>query len=266
MSRIEIDGISVVYNLLTIEGANLKRKFLTGLGRKRINAPSTTLAAIDDLSLTLTPGTRLGVIGVNGAGKSTLLRVMAGALPPTHGRVRLEGKVFSLLGGSGAGLDFGLSGYENVIMTGVLLGETPKAMRARVDEIADFSGLGVRLRNPVATYSSGMRARLRFSILTSLTPQILVMDEGVATADAAFAQRAAARLREFHNNAEIVVMSSHGAGIANTAETVLWLDQGRVRAHGPAKEVVDEYTAWVDGLAGGATAVDPAYIDEVLDE
>jgi len=244
MSRIELEGVSVVYDLLSVADYNLKRKIMTGLGRKRFSSRHSTLAALDSVDLVIEPGTRLGVIGANGAGKSTLLRVLAGALPPTRGRVMLEGKVFSLLGGAGTGLDFGLSGYENVIMSGVLLGESPAAMKARVDEITEFSGLGDRLRNPLSTYSSGMLARLRFAILTSLTPQVLIMDEGVATADAAFATKAAERLREFHDNAEIVVMSSHGMSIASSTDTVLWLEKGRVRAIGEPHSTVKAYLDW----------------------
>lgn len=263
MTRIEMSGVSILYDLLTIADFNLKRKIMTGLGRRRRSTTRSSLLAIDDISLTIEPGTRMGIIGANGAGKSTLLRVMAGALPPTHGRVALEGRVFSLLGGAGAGLDFGLSGYENVILMGVLLGESPKAMRVRADEIAEFSGLGERLANPVSSYSSGMQARLRFSILTTLSPQILVMDEGVATADAAFAARAADRLREFHNRAEIVVMSSHGAKVANTTDVVMWLDQGRIRMMGDPHETVRAYLEWSQAQAG-ETSVD--IISELSDD
>ena len=244
MSRIELSGVSVVYDLLTVADFNLKRKLVTGLGRKRFSSRHSPLVALDDITLALEPGTRLGIIGANGAGKSTLLRVMAGALPPTRGKVVLEGTVFSLLGGAGAGLDFGLSGYENVIMSGVLLGESPSSMRRRADEIAEFSGLDERLANPISTYSTGMLARLRFSILTSLRPQVLVMDEGVATADAAFATKAADRLREFHDSAEIVVMSSHGMNVAASTDTVLWLEKGRVRALGEPHSTVKAYLDW----------------------
>ncbi len=266
MTRIELTGVSVIYDLLSVADYNLKRKIVTGLGRHRFSSKHSPLAAVDDVSLTIEPGTRLGIVGANGAGKSTLLRVMAGALPPTRGRVLLEGKVFSLLGGAGAGLDFGLSGYENVIMSGVLLGESPKAMRDRVDEITEFSGLGDRLRNPVSSYSTGMMARLRFSILTSLTPQILVMDEGVSTADAAFAARAADRLREFHDQAEIVIMSSHAMSIANTVDTVLWLDEGRVRAIGEPHSTVKAYLDWAKEQSDSPPRVDAGDLPVETDE
>ena len=110
--------------------------------------------------------------------------------------------------------------------------------------VAEFSGLDERLANPISTYSTGMLARLRFSILTSLRPQVLVMDEGVATADAAFATKAADRLREFHDSAEIVVMSSHGMNVAASTDTVLWLEKGRVRALGEPHSTVKAYLDW----------------------
>jgi len=244
MSRVELRDVSVVYDLLTVTDYNLKRKIVTGLGRKRRSSQHSSLVALDSISLVLEPGTRLGIVGANGAGKSTLLRVMAGALPPTRGKVALSGEVFSLLGGAGAGLDFGLSGYENVIMSGVLLGESPRTMRDKVDEIAEFSGLGERLANPISTYSTGMMARLRFSILTSLQPQVLIMDEGVATADAAFAAKAADRLREFHDSAEIVVMSSHGMNVASMTDQVIWLESGRIRQWGDPHSTVKAYLDW----------------------
>ena len=244
MSRVELRDVSVVYDLLSVADYNLKRKIVTGLGRKRRSSRHSSLVALDSISMVLEPGTRLGIVGSNGAGKSTLLRVMAGALPPTRGKVALSGEVFSLLGGAGAGLDFGLSGYENVIMSGVLLGESPRTMRDKADEIAEFSGLGERLANPISTYSTGMMARLRFSILTSLRPQVLIMDEGVATADAAFAAKAADRLREFHDSAEIVVMSSHGMNVASMTDEVIWLESGRIRQWGDPHSTVKAYLDW----------------------
>lgn len=257
MSRIDLHNVNVTYELMTVQEANLKRRLITGLGRRRRGVVEP-LAALDDINLLLRTGTRLGVIGPNGAGKSTLLRVLAGALPPTRGQVRIEGTVLSLLGGPGAGLDYSLSGYENVIMSGLLLGESASAMRGRTDEIAEFSGLGDRLHNPISTYSSGMLARLRFSILTSLRPQILIMDEGVATADRAFTQAATARLREFQDSVDILVMSAHGASVADWADMALWLDHGRIIALGDAQAVTAEYFAWVGEHGSALTNEIPA--------
>jgi len=146
--------------------------------------------------------------GPNGAGKTTLLRVAAGILTPTQGTVRIQGSVVSLLDSS-VGLDPNCTGYENVIRRGIYLNQTLKQMEARVDEITEFSGLGDRMRHPVRTYSSGMRARLAFSIATSIDPDILVIDEGIGTADAEFAERAAARYRDLLQRTRIVLLASH---------------------------------------------------------
>lgn len=245
MSRIELRDVTVYYKVLTSGNLSLRRKMLTGLARRKLSDRMTKITALDGISLDVTEGTRLALVGRNGAGKTTLLRVMAGSLPPRSGSVVTEGKVFSLLGGAGAGLDPNLTGYDNILMVGVMLGESPKVMKKRIEEIADFSELGERLRNPVSSYSSGMNARLRFSILMTLSPEILIMDEGVSTADPLFAQKAAAKLREFHDRAEIVVMSSHATGITDSVDQALWLDEGRVRAYGPAADVMGAYGAWI---------------------
>lgn len=245
MSRINLRHVTVYYKVLTSRKLSLRRKMLTGLARRKLSDRMTRITALDDISLEVTAGTRLALVGSNGAGKTTLLRVMAGSLPPRSGSVITEGRVFSLLGGAGAGLDPNLTGYDNIMMVGVLLGEAPRVMRRRVEEIADFSELGERLLNPVSSYSSGMNARLRFSILMTLSPEILIMDEGVSTADPLFAQKAAAKLREFHDRAEIVVMSAHGSGILKSVDQALWLDEGRVRAVGAAADVLSAYDSWI---------------------
>jgi ABC-type polysaccharide/polyol phosphate transport system ATPase subunit len=245
MTSIRLDQVSVYYRMMVSAEQSLRRKIITGLGRRRLSDRTTRLTALEDVSLEVTQGTRLAIIGANGAGKTTLLRVMAGSLPPRSGVVAIDGKVFSLLGGAGAGLDPNLTGYDNIIVMGVMLGEPPRRMKERMEEIADFSGLGERLRNPVSTYSSGMNARLRFSVLMTLSPQILIMDEGVTTADAVFAQKAADRLRQFHDQAEIVVMSSHGSRITDSVDRVLWLEDGRIRQLGLRDEVMPAYNEWV---------------------
>lgn len=258
MTSLTVANATVYYKTTVSRETGLRRRLLGGLGRRRLSDQSTTLTALDEVSVDILGGSRVALVGANGAGKTTLLRVMAGSLPPRRGYVVTEGDVFSLLGGAGAGLDPNLTGYDNIIMMGVMLGQRPKAMKARMEEIAEFSGLGERLRNLVSTYSTGMNARLRFSVLMTLSPQILIMDEGVATADAVFAAKAAQRLREFHDRAEIVVMSSHGSRITDGVDRVIWLDQGRVLRDGPAAEVAEEYQAWVkqqtQNVEGNATS------------
>ncbi len=203
-----------------------------------------TIDALSGIDLDVPEGSRLGLVGANGAGKSTLLAIMAGVLPPTSGIVEMHGRVLALLGGASEGLDQEATGRDNVVSLGVQLGETPAAMRRRVDGVTEFSGLAARIDHPVYSYSTGMQARLRFSILTSLRPDILLLDEGLGTADAEFAHRADVRLREFMSSAGIVVLASHGdALLRSQCDTAVWLDQGRVREQGELDRVLANYHA-----------------------
>lgn len=242
MARIQVTGVSARYEFLSVRDYNLKRRVVEVVRRQR-EAPRV-IEALRDVSLDLPSGSRLGLVGANGAGKSTLLAIMAGLLPPTSGTVKVEGRVLALLGGSGAGLAQEASGRENVVSMGVQLGESPALMRDRLDDIVDFSGLDARIDDPVYTYSSGMQARLRFSILTSLRPDVLLLDEGIGTADAAFAERAGGRLQAFMARAGIMVLASHGDGLLRQqCDQAIWLDRGQVRSRGGLEQVLETYHA-----------------------
>jgi len=226
--QVELTDVSVVYRLLTVEDYNLKRQIARGFGRRR-KGTVTTLHALSNVSLSLKDGDRLEVTGANGAGKTTLLRVIAGSLAPTSGRVLTHGRVLPLLGGPGATLDGTLTGRENIVQVGMMLGESPTRMQSLVNEVAEFSGLKDRLNTPVSTYSSGMAARLRFSIVTALQPDILVMDEGIAsTADPEFSDRAKIRLQQFRSKTSIVIWSSFSQSLKGTATAHLILKDGKI--------------------------------------
>ncbi len=225
-AQVVLENVSVVYRLLTVEDYNLKRQIARGFGRRR-GGTVTPLHALSNINLSLSDGDRLEITGSNGAGKTTLLRVIAGALAPTTGIVLTKGRVLPLLGGPGATLDGTLTGRENIVQVGMLLGESPSHMQRLVNPIAEFSGLKDRLNTPVSTYSSGMAARLRFSIVTSLKTDILVMDEGIAsTADPEFSQRAKVRLERFSSSVAIVVWSSFAKTLSSIATTQLNLSNG----------------------------------------
>jgi ABC-type polysaccharide/polyol phosphate transport system ATPase subunit len=239
MAAIRLRHVDARYELLSVRDYNLKRRFLE-LTKKR--EPPAVIHALRGINLELDSGTRLGLVGANGAGKSTLLAVMAGLLPPTSGTVGVGGRVLALLGGASAGLDQEATGRDNIISMGVQLGELPSAMKSRTEEIVDFSGLGHRVAHPVYSYSSGMQARLRFSILTSLRPDVLLIDEGIGTADAAFAQKAGDRLRQFMSSAGIVVLASHGDDLLRQqCDVGLWLDRGSIRLLGDLETVLARY-------------------------
>lgn len=240
MPSVRLERVTAQYELLSVLDYNLKHRVVE-FARRRRQQPEV-ITALRDVDLTLTEGTRIGLVGANGAGKSTLLSVMAGLLPPTAGRVHVEGRVLALLGGAGAGLSQEANGLDNIIGIGVQLGETPASMRARTEDVVEFSGLGDRIKHPVYSYSTGMQARLRFSILTSLRPDVLLLDEGLATADAEFTARANRRLKDFMSSAGILVLASHGDDLLRQQCTsAVWLAQGSVANVGAVEFVLSAY-------------------------
>lgn len=242
MATISLRKVHAEYQLLSVRDYNLKNRVVQSV-RRRVQKP-VVIKALRSIDLDIGEGSRLGLVGPNGAGKSTLLSIMAGLLPPTSGSVRVEGRVLALLGGSEAGLDQEASGRENVVSMGVQLGESPTVMRARIDDITEFSGLGERIMHPVYSYSSGMQTRLRFSILTSLRPDVLLLDEGLGTADAEFTSRANRRLDEFMSSAGILVLASHGDSLLKEQCTeAVWLQAGAVIGQGDVDDILRRYHA-----------------------
>jgi ABC-2 type transport system ATP-binding protein len=248
MASISLRDAAVVFSLTNSRDYNLKRTFVDLVTMKR--QPARRIEALRGITLEIAEGSRVGLIGPNGAGKSTLLSLMAGILAPTTGTVYVEGRVLALLGGAGAGLELEASGLDNIVNLGVQLGESASAMRARIDEVVDFSGLDTRIGDPVYTYSSGMQARLRFSTLTSLSPDVLLLDEGLGTADAAFAHKAQARLETFVSSVGIVILASHGDDLLREiCSDGLWLQGGQVVQRGVIDRVLSEYHSDTSVLA-----------------
>lgn len=249
MAHVRLGKVCAQYELLSVLDYNLKHRVVETI-RRKVVAP-VKIDALSGVDLEVADGSRLGLVGANGAGKSTLLAVMAGVLPPISGSIEVHGRVLALLGGAAEGLDQEASGRANVVSLGVQLGETPAAMRRRIDDVTEFSGLESRIDHPVYSYSTGMQTRLRFSILTSLRPDILLLDEGLGAADAEFAQRADERLRDFMSSAGIVVLASHGdALLRSQCDSAVWLDQGRVREQGELESVLARYHASYAQAAG----------------
>ena len=244
MAEVRLSGVSAEYQLLSVLDYNLKRRVVQ-MTRRRQTQPER-IVALRDVDLHLSEGSRVGLVGANGAGKSTLLAITAGLLPPTRGSVQVEGRVLALLGASGAGLNQEATGRDNIVSMGVQLGEPPGVMRSRIDEIVEFSGLGGRILHPVYSYSTGMQSRLRFSVLTSLRPDVLLLDEGLAAADAEFTARASKRLDEFLASAGILVLASHGdALLREQCRDAVWLEGGVVAAKGSVDTVLERYHASV---------------------
>ena len=210
------------------------------LARRKEQSNVRRVHAVKDVSFVVKHGEAVGIIGRNGSGKSTLLRAIAGLIPPTKGRVWAAGNP-SLLGVN-AVLLTGLTGSRNVMIGGLALGLTPREVRARYDEIVDFSGIGDFVDLPMSAYSSGMGARLRFAISTAAAPDILMIDEALATGDAEFQARSRERIEQIRRDASTVFLVSHSnAAIRESCERVLWMDQGRLVMDGPTEEVVRAY-------------------------
>lgn len=196
--------------------------------------------AVQGVSFVAHHGESIGLIGHNGSGKSTLLRAIAGALPTAKGRIYADGTA-SLLGVNAA-LMRDLSGEANIVLGGLALGLTPAQIRERYDDIVDLAGIGDFLHLPMRAYSSGMGARLRFAISTASRPDILMIDEALATGDAEFKQRSGERVAEIVEHAGTVLLVSHSMStIRSMCDRVLWLDHGRLVADGPTAEVLEEY-------------------------
>jgi ABC-2 type transport system ATP-binding protein len=199
------------------------------------------IEALRDIDLNLGHGARLGLVGHNGAGKSTLLRLLSGIYEPTRGSAEIRGRVAPVFD-LGVGMDPEISGYENIVIRGLFLGMTRRQMADRVDDIAEFTELGDFLNLPLRTYSTGMRIRLALGVVTSIDPEILLLDEGIGAVDAAFMERARGRLADLVQRSGMLVFASHSEEfLRQLCDTALWLEHGRVRAHGELDDVLRQY-------------------------
>ena len=193
------------------------------------------------LTLTLPAGRVCGLIGHNGSGKTTLLRVLSGVYHPVSGSISIDGRCTSLINIS-LGIDPEATGRQNIALRGALLGFSKGELQSRMQEIEEFSELGDFLNMPVRIYSTGMQLRLAFSISTVLQPEILLMDEWLATGDEGFKSKANARLRELVDKTDILVIASHSkALLMENCNRILWLDHGKVKMDGAPDDVLKSY-------------------------
>ncbi|NLG47283.1 ABC transporter ATP-binding protein [Gordonia sp. (in: high G+C Gram-positive bacteria)] len=205
------------------------------------NSKTVVVEALRDINLHLEHGARVGLVGHNGAGKSTLLRLLSGIYEPTHGACRVQGRVAPVFD-LGVGMDPEISGYENIIIRGMFLGMSRREMLRKTDEIAEFSELGDYLNMPLRTYSTGMRVRLALGVVTSIDPEILILDEGIGAVDAEFMKKARVRLQALVERSGILVFASHSNEfLAQLCDRALWIDHGRIRMDGGIEEVVGAY-------------------------
>jgi ABC-2 type transport system ATP-binding protein len=199
------------------------------------------LWALRDVSFEIRQGETVGIVGRNGAGKSTLLKVISRVLKPSRGRLEVRGVIAPILE-LGTGFDHELTGLENIHLNALLLGRSRREIAEKLEEIIDFSGLGDFIRSPIRNYSSGMLARLGFSIATAWLPEILILDEVLAVGDAAFTEKCEAKMRTFHDAGITILVVSHSDKVVReTCSRCIWLDAGRLRADGGTGEVLDLY-------------------------
>jgi teichoic acid transport system ATP-binding protein len=200
---------------------------------------------VNGVSFVAREGETIGIVGHNGSGKSTLLRAVAGLIPVTSGSILATSTPVLL--GIGAALKPDLTGRQNIVLGGTALGISRKVMLDQLDDIIEFSGLGGSIDRLFRTYSSGMKARLQFSVSTAVQPAILLVDEALSVGDEEFKERSNERIQELVGGASTVFLVSHSLGtIAQRCDRAIWLDQGNQRAIGPAADIVAEYQHVVD--------------------
>jgi lipopolysaccharide transport system ATP-binding protein len=230
MALLAFEAVSVDYPIFGADAASLKTTITSAATGGRIGRDTgvTVVEALRDISFELRDGDRLGLVGHNGAGKSTLLQALAGVYPPTRGRYRREGSLASLVNPM-LGIEREATGYENIMIRGLVLGLDRRTIGQLTPSIAEFSGLGDYLHMPVHTYSTGMMMRLAFAITTCVRADILLMDEWLSVGDAEFRRVAEERIRGLVAESGILVIASHSADlIARECNRVIELSHGAV--------------------------------------
>lgn len=236
---IEVNNVSMEFEKAQEKIDNLKEYVIKWL--KREIKSKEKFKALKNVSFTINKGERVGLIGFNGAGKSTLLKVLSGVLKPTEGEIEIEGKVAPLLE-LGAGFDHNYNGRENIFLNGAILGYSKEFLRSKYDEIVEFSELEEFIELPIKNYSSGMIAKLGFSVATIVDPEILVLDEVLSVGDVKFQKKSYDKIRSMMRSGTTVLLVSHSVSTIETiCNRVIWLDKGKLVMDGNAKDVCKAY-------------------------
>ncbi len=235
---IEVNDVTMRFHMNTDKILSMK-EFVTRKLSGKITYEDFT--ALSHVSFEVKKGETLGLIGRNGAGKSTLLKVISGILKPTEGAVKVNGNIVPMLE-LGSGFDFDLTGRENIFLNGAILGYSEEFLRAKYDEIVAFSELGQFIEVPIRNYSSGMLARLAFSIATVVSPEVLIVDEILSVGDAQFQEKSRKRMLELMGGGTTVLFVSHSIDqVREMCSQVLWLEHGAIKTIGKADEVCSVY-------------------------
>jgi ABC-2 type transport system ATP-binding protein len=237
-AAVELTGVGMHFNMSRERVEHLKEYVIKLLRRELLYED---FAALQDITLQIEKGDVFGIVGLNGSGKSTLLKVISGILRPTSGQVRVEGTIAPLIE-LGAGFDMDLTARENIFLNGAVLGFSRAAMRERLEEIVAFSEMQEFLDVPMKNFSSGMVARVGFSIATLTQPDILIVDEILSVGDFRFQEKCEQRIRRMMDGGTTVLLVSHALDqIERLCRHVLWLEKGRMRMLGEVKEVCRAY-------------------------
>ena len=235
---IEVNNVDLNYVIRHGRATTLKEAAISAISGVNLDI---TVKALTDISFTVDRGEVLAIVGHNGAGKSSLLKLIARVLPPTSGVVKVRGSVAPMLQ-LGAAFNPELSGEENILLFGVLLGNRTKEMQSRVKEIAEWAGLTEQIKLPLRTYSTGMVARLGFAVATFRKSDVLIVDEILGVGDAQFQEKSKARMKDLIANGEATILVSHDLQtVESLASKVLWLNHGKQVMFGSTTEVLDAY-------------------------
>ena len=242
--------ISISVNNLHISYRGLKKFSIKKSLLKLKTSKREIFEALKGVSFEIEKGKILGIVGKNGSGKSTLLRSIAGIFSPDKGSINLHGNSISLLS-IGVGFQPALTGYENIFLSGMLLGFTEDEVKEKLNDIIEFSELGGFIYSPVKTYSSGMYSKLAFSITAILETDIMLIDEVLSVGDIQFKAKSYAKMKELINDTNrTVVIVSHSTGtLRELCDEILWLHEGNIKMLGDCDEVLDEYQAFMEAEA-----------------
>lgn len=234
---ITMNNVSMCFNMPNDRITSLK-EYVVKLIKNKISY--NKFWALKDINLEINKGDVVGIIGFNGAGKSTMLKVVSGILKPTKGSVQIKGSIAPLIE-LGAGFDLELTGRENIYLNGAILGISRKIMSEKIEEIIDFAELREFIDAPVKNYSSGMYARLGFSIATCIRPEILIVDEILSVGDYRFQEKSKQRIKDMMAEGTTIIMVSHTIDqVRELCNKIVWLDKGRVKEIG-GKEIIEDY-------------------------
>ena len=252
MALIDVRDVSVSLPVYNARGRALKTELLRRTVGGNIEHPKdkrrTVVQALDSISLRVADGDRVGIIGRNGAGKTTLLRVMSRIYRPTSGTVHIAGSISSMTDLS-VGMNPEATGYENIIMRGIMLGLTRRQAAALTPDVEEFTELGEYLALPVRTYSAGMMLRLAFAVSTAVKPDIIILDEMITAGDTAFVDKARARLANLIKEASILVLATHDKQtLRRFCNVAVWMNSGRIKATGDIGSVLADYYSEIEAL------------------